>query len=367
MTINQKALDATIKHMVQRFLAWKLPENFNPDGGIIFSHTSGGRKNEPVGTNLFDATQTEAMVRHMLDGIDLADLGGSAEPVARQHRSRSRQWTSEKWGEWSEWRDGRAPKSGQYYQYEERALYLHPAPPSADRAALAAEQIADHIGVTPYSDMRPFVVQAVKYAREQDALSTPAPAPDASDWEDKYADATLPVEMGDLHTATIIDQAALEHALKAAWTSFCDANPDDLTSPEDLPDHALMTCEQFVEYASAALATPAPAPDEDIVTDLRQADKVLEDAGERLVGTKFSGVRDAIRSAVAYCETCNGTGNEARNSICRDCDETVAPAPDARIADQIIGQIEERFPNWRSYRDLIDCIDCTLADLRRRP
>jgi hypothetical protein len=33
-------------------------------------------------------------------------------------------------------------------------------------------------------------------------------------------------------------------------------------------------------------------------------------------------------------------------------------------ADQIIGQIEERFPNWRSYRDLIDCIDCTLRSLR---
>jgi hypothetical protein len=32
----------------------------------------------------------------------------------------------------------------------------------------------------------------------------------------------------------------------------------------------------------------------------------------------------------------------------------------AAVADQIIGQIEERFPNWRSYRDLIDCIDCTL-------
>lgn len=35
--------------------------------------------------------------------------------------------------------------------------------------ALTAEQVADHIGVTPYSDMRPFVVQAVKYARETDA------------------------------------------------------------------------------------------------------------------------------------------------------------------------------------------------------
>ncbi|WP_454629430.1 hypothetical protein [Bradyrhizobium cenepequi] len=34
------------------------------------------------------------------------------------------------------------------------------------------------------------------------------------------------------------------------------------------------------------------------------------------------------------------------------------------VADSIIGQIEERFPNWRSYRDLVDCIDCTLHDLR---
>ncbi|NGO50478.1 hypothetical protein [Allomesorhizobium camelthorni] len=41
-----------------------------------------------------------------------------------------------------------------------------------------------------------------------------------------------------------------------------------------------------------------------------------------------------------------------------------ACAQPAAVADQIIGQIEERFPNWRSYRDLIDCIDCTLHDLR---
>ncbi len=38
--------------------------------------------------------------------------------------------------------------------------------------------------------------------------------------------------------------------------------------------------------------------------------------------------------------------------------------PQPSAADQIIGEIEERFPNWRAYRDLIDCIDCTLADLR---
>lgn len=34
------------------------------------------------------------------------------------------------------------------------------------------------------------------------------------------------------------------------------------------------------------------------------------------------------------------------------------------VANQIIGQIEERFPDWRSYRDLIDCIDVTLHSLK---
>ncbi len=35
-------------------------------------------------------------------------------------------------------------------------------------------------------------------------------------------------------------------------------------------------------------------------------------------------------------------------------------------ADQIIGQIEEIFPNWPKYRDLIDCIICELHELRQR-
>lgn len=35
-------------------------------------------------------------------------------------------------------------------------------------------------------------------------------------------------------------------------------------------------------------------------------------------------------------------------------------------ADAMIGQIEERFPDWKSYRDLVDCIDVTLHNLRSR-
>lgn len=38
----------------------------------------------------------------------------------------------------------------------------------------------------------------------------------------------------------------------------------------------------------------------------------------------------------------------------------------ATPADQIIGQIEELFPNWRAYRDLVDCITCELHELRQR-
>lgn len=40
--------------------------------------------------------------------------------------------------------------------------------------------------------------------------------------------------------------------------------------------------------------------------------------------------------------------------------ETQQPSP----ADAMIAQIEERFPDWRSFRDLIDCIDVTLHELR---
>lgn len=66
--------DEQIKHMVNRFLQWRLPENFNPDAGISFKrdfneNTPWPMKHEPVGTNLFDATQAEEMVRYMVAGM----------------------------------------------------------------------------------------------------------------------------------------------------------------------------------------------------------------------------------------------------------------------------------------------------------
>ena len=70
--------DAQIKHLVHRFLAWRLPDDFNPDDGISFKrefneHTAWPMKHEPVGTNLFDATQAEAMIRHIIEGLPLAE------------------------------------------------------------------------------------------------------------------------------------------------------------------------------------------------------------------------------------------------------------------------------------------------------
>lgn len=73
-----------IKHMVNRFLGWKLPEKFAPDAGISFKrlrnpnrdvldeHGRVVRAREypmPSGTNLLDYTQADAMVRHMIEGM----------------------------------------------------------------------------------------------------------------------------------------------------------------------------------------------------------------------------------------------------------------------------------------------------------
>lgn len=72
--------DEQIKHMVDRFLGWKLPEDFNPDGGISFKPSNEYKsfgvthvvRNEPSGTNLFDATQAEAMIRFLVEGLPSA-------------------------------------------------------------------------------------------------------------------------------------------------------------------------------------------------------------------------------------------------------------------------------------------------------
>lgn len=66
-----------INKMVDRFLAWRLPEDFRPDAGISFKadfneHTAYPMKHKPTGTNLFTAAQATEMVQHMVAGQSFA-------------------------------------------------------------------------------------------------------------------------------------------------------------------------------------------------------------------------------------------------------------------------------------------------------
>ena len=63
--------DEQIKHMAQRFLSWKLPAVFHPDGGVAFERgdREPGSAWWPTGTNLLTYTQAVEMIRHMLEGV----------------------------------------------------------------------------------------------------------------------------------------------------------------------------------------------------------------------------------------------------------------------------------------------------------
>ena len=54
--------EAQIKHMVDRFLGWKLPLDFNPDGGIKFERPNYHPNVRALlsGTNLFDGASDGA-------------------------------------------------------------------------------------------------------------------------------------------------------------------------------------------------------------------------------------------------------------------------------------------------------------------
>jgi hypothetical protein len=79
-----------IKHMVDRFLSWKLPDTFNPDGGISFAQivnegTQYALTRRPSGTNLFDSAQANAMIRHLIEGMpsdDMTDVDDEAVHMA---------------------------------------------------------------------------------------------------------------------------------------------------------------------------------------------------------------------------------------------------------------------------------------------
>ncbi len=105
--------DDQIKYMVDRFLGWRLPENFSPDNGVSFKptfndHLPNPMKHEPTGTNLFDATQADAMVRYMVEGLlapapieEPVELGGFIGDIFfgdRDHTTLgTHRWTGSAW------------------------------------------------------------------------------------------------------------------------------------------------------------------------------------------------------------------------------------------------------------------------------
>ena len=61
--------DDMIERAVTRFLSWKLPKDFHPDGGVVFIPTKGRGYDSPhwpCGTNLLNAQQARDMLRHVL-------------------------------------------------------------------------------------------------------------------------------------------------------------------------------------------------------------------------------------------------------------------------------------------------------------
>ena len=60
----------TLQEMARRFLRWKLPEDFRPDGGVSFDQ-SYLSAHGPTGTNLLTFVQSLAMVRHLVDGAEV--------------------------------------------------------------------------------------------------------------------------------------------------------------------------------------------------------------------------------------------------------------------------------------------------------
>jgi len=63
MTYTEKRLEEVLKIAVDRFLGWKLPKDFQPDGGISFK--SGVC--ETIGTHLFTAQQANEMLKYVLE------------------------------------------------------------------------------------------------------------------------------------------------------------------------------------------------------------------------------------------------------------------------------------------------------------
>lgn len=82
------------KKMVDRFLAWKLPKDFQPDCGISYQKIESPNF-EPVGTNLFTATQAGEMVHYMTKDVFSELLTRTREEAEQRGRDEAAQYILE--------------------------------------------------------------------------------------------------------------------------------------------------------------------------------------------------------------------------------------------------------------------------------
>lgn len=106
LAIERSKIPVVTDEMVNRFLSWKLPDDFSPDSGISFEKTYNGYKDGafvkgiqrtpndpasswPIGTNLFTAEQAKAMLEHVLAVVG-ARSESTALDAARYRKMRSK-------------------------------------------------------------------------------------------------------------------------------------------------------------------------------------------------------------------------------------------------------------------------------------
>lgn len=74
--------------MVDLFLSWRLPSDFQPDGGISFTSRP-IHESWPTGTNLFTASQARKMIEHLLS---VPEEAAPAQPAPQPKRTAVRLW-----------------------------------------------------------------------------------------------------------------------------------------------------------------------------------------------------------------------------------------------------------------------------------
>lgn len=168
-------------------------------------------------------------------------------------------------------------------------------------------------------------------------------------------------------------EAALEKALDAYWNVAYQQGQE--TRGHDDEHGTAQKAEDGLRAAIAALSRPAQepvaVPDGWQLVPIEPTREMWAAMANTLYGYKnrhHDKVAGDLYSAMLSAAP-QPVINPAHSQVASTPGLLTDPAPadlSRGPADQIIGQIEELFPNWRSYRDLVDCITCELHELRQR-